>query len=728
MSPLILRNMMGAGALALAASASAGQPAVAFDAKGANGAAGDADTQAAPTDAPAAAGGVEEVVVTARRRSESLQDVPASITVLTAKTIRDAGIERVADFTRLMPNVTFESPLNLGQNFLTIRGVTQTVFKPPPAAIVVDGVQIISPLQFNIEQFDVEQIEMLKGPQGAVYGRNAIAGAINTATRKPGREFEAGALLGVGSGRERKARVTASGPLLDDTLAIGAGLSHTERRGQMTNATTGQRLDGYDDVTARLRALYTPSRAVGLDLKYLYSNTKGGDPSYALNPGGDPDHHGGAVVSNVRGDNPRKLREGSAKLDLDGSLGTVSLILAYVDAEEALYSDYDFTSADMFRVRQRQRDQGFSQELRFASPGDGALRWIAGAYHVRKNNQTGQIGLVDPGLFADPAAPTGVADVVFIDNLDYNRLDNRAVFGQLEYQLRPSLELAVALRHDRDRVRQRTRGPDGAPGAARSAEFSRWQPKLTLTSKADRDMVVYGSYGVGFRSGDFNPAAATIGLPISKAESGATYEVGAKTRWFERRLTLNAAAFVTDMKDYQVQLQDFSTGTQVGINLDKVRINGLELEAVARVVPGLNLNAALGLTDAKIKAFGLQPELVGKRPPHLAPYSLNLGFSYERPAAAAMSTYLRGDYRRIGGWKWNIDNAIARKPVNYLDLHAGLRGPDGRWTLSASVNNALDDRTTLDYQTAAVSGLPSGMDVFFPSPGRSFRIELAYAY
>lgn len=713
MSSFAVRQLMGAGCVALAATTGAVEP---------------TDPPVA-SETPAAKLSddglkLDPVVVNVRRRAESLQDVPAAVTVLTGQTIRDAGITRVEEFTRLVPNVTFESPLNLGQNFLTIRGVTQTVFKPPPAAIVVDGVQIISPLQFNIEQFDLEQIEVLKGPQGAVYGRNAIAGAINITTHKPAKEAAANVLVGLGSGNERKARVAASGPLAGDVLFAGAGLSTTSRGGQLRNITTGQHIDHYDDVTGRVRLLFAPSRAFNADFKYLYSNTKGGDPSYALNPGGNPDDNGAAVRSNFVGSNPRTLHDASAKFDWESSIGTATLILAYVDVGESLSSDYDFSEADIFWVSQRQRERGFSQELRLASSKDSALRWIVGAYHVEKKTRTGQLGYVDPGLLSDPPSPSGVADLRFIDNLDYNRLNNVAVFGQLEYDLAPSLEMALALRHDRDDMHQATRGSV----ETRNARFERWQPKLTLTKKSNRDFVTYGSYGVGFRSGDFNPTAATIGLPVSRAESGTTYEAGAKTRWFDRRLTLNAAVFLTRMKDYQVQLQDFNTGTNVGINLDKVDIRGAEVEALAYVAPGLSLNAALGLTDAKIKAFALRPDLVGKHPPHLAPYSLNLGVSYERPLGNEKAVFTRADYRRIGSWKWTIENDIARKPVNYLDLHAGVRADGGRWTLAASIRNALDDRSTADYQTAASGGLPSGVDAFSPAVGRSYRLELNYEY
>lgn len=706
MSNRIMRSICAASCV-LAASAAAAQQAPA---------------EAPPAAPEAARTTVEEVIVTARRRSESLQEVPGAITVISGKAIADAHIEHVADFAMLMPNVSFDAALNLGQNFLTIRGVTQTVFKPPPAAIVIDGVQIISPLQFNIEQFDLEQIELLKGPQGGMYGRNAIAGALNITTRKPGAEPEATATLGYGSGNERQLRAAWSGPVLPQLLSVGGALSYTKRRGTMQNATTGQYLDHYRDLSGRLRALLTPAHGVLLDLRAASADTRGGDSAYVLNPSGDPDAVNGQVRANVAGSNPRKLHDYSAKLDVDGALAKFTLMLAYVDVRESLYSDLDFTELDMFRVQQKQRERGFSQEVRIAANRAQGVRWMAGAYHVRRNTDLGQMAFADPGLFADPPQPTNVADFQLFDNHDRGSLENYAVFGQLEYDIRPALELALALRHDRDTIEQLAAGET----ERRSARFNKLQPKLTLTSKANRDMVLYGSYGVGFRSGDFNPSAATFGPDITRAESADSIEFGAKTRLFDRRLTFNTAIFHTAMKDYQVQLQDLQSGSNVGINLDKVRIQGLEMEAAARLLPALTVNAALGITDAEIRRFALQPELVGKRPPRIAPYSANLGFTWDLPLGDALRGSVRSDYRRIGSWKWSVDNQTARRPADYLNLHASLRHPQAGWTLSASVRNALNERASGDYQTAAMSGI--GTDAYFPAQGRTYQAELTFHF
>lgn len=678
-------------------------------------------TLAAADEASAVPESLEEVVVTSRRRAESLQDVPLAVTVLTERAIRDAGVERVADFVKFVPNVSYDNSLNLGTNFLTIRGIGQSQFAPPPAAIVVDGVLTISPLQFNVEEFDLQQIEVLKGPQGGLYGRNAIAGAINITTRKPGDEFAARMLLGYGEGNEYQARTSVSGPLVEDKLFLGVAGSFRDRDGQIRNITTGNYIDHYRDLTGRLRLIARPASGVELDVKYSYSDTEGRDPTYILNPSADPDEHSLPVQSNAVGANPRKMHDLSARLDMEAGTGTASLILAYVDADETVISDYDFLADDIFRVQQDQRERGFSQELRFASSREGSLRWLIGAYHVRSERQLGQRGLADPGFFVDPPAPTGVADFLFLDNSDVNTFENFSGFGQFELDLSAAFELALALRYDDDSNEQRS-----SSGARREASFREWQPKATLTYKPATDFVFYSSYGKGFRSGDINPSGAAIGLPVARAESAVTYELGLKSQWLGRRLIVNSALFHTDLEDGQFKVLDFTTGSNVGINVDEIRIQGLEIEAAARLGSRLSINAAAGLTDAEVRKFALDPTTVGNAPPRVPDYTFNVGFSYEQPVGERLSLFLRPDYRRLGPWDWTLDGAYPRGAVDYLDVRFGVRSADDRWSVTARVNNALDERTTPAYEPFSQTGQPFGLDVYFPTAGTAWGIEFAY--
>ncbi len=689
--------------------------------------AGEGEATAAGAAAEVSDPAAGEIVVTARRRAESLQDVPVAITVLTREQLQNQGIDSLGKIAGQVPNVAFDNALNLGQNFLTIRGVTQMQLSPPPAAIVVDGVLQISPQQFNVNEFDLEQIEVLKGPQGALYGRNAIAGAINISTQKPDDEWSGGALVRYGRGDDYTLQAAVGGPLVPGKVFARTGISYSKRSGQLLNPTTDRFVDHYEDLSFQNRIVILPTDAFELDLKYRYSDSKGADPAYVISLSGDPRDEKGSVIANFVGSNPRKLHEASARASYDASFATIAVTLAYAHIDETVFSDFDFTPDDILRVRQDQVEEGLSQEIRVTSNGTGPLRWLVGGYHVRNERMLGQTGFIDPGLFclfdpSFPCAPTGVADFIFLENQDVNLLNNWAGFAQLEYDLSDQFEIAGALRYDHDRLSQVSLTTAGE----RKAAFKKWQPKLTFTYKPNRDLSLYASYGVGFRSGDFNPTAATIGTAVSRAESGTTYEVGVKSRLFDHRVRLNAAAFYMDDKNAQVKVLDFATGSNVGINLDKVRIKGFEIEASARLASWLSISGGFGYTDAKVKRAVDYLQAVGKVPIRVPKYTINFGADLTHPVSEDINFFFRPDYRRMGKSYWDFINLQARQPSDYLDLRAGFAGQDTRWTVTGWIRNALDDRTTQDFQPASQSG--SATDLYFPAIGRTYGIEVSYRF
>lgn len=679
--------------------------------------------------ADAGSSSLEEITVTARRRSERLQDVPIAVTVLTSDDITRAGIESVGDFVNLTPNVTFNNALNLGRNFLTIRGVVQSIYGPPPAAIVVDGVLQMSPLQFNVDEFDMQQVEVLKGPQGAIYGKNAIAGAINMSTLKPGPEFQARGLVSYARGDEWQSKASIGGPVIPGVLSVLGGVSYTDRRGQVRNVTTGTYSDKLEDVTGRLRVVLTPSEHLEADLKYTYSDAKGHDPDYALSRSGNPAISSDPIESNRAGTNPRKLHDLSGRLTWSPSFATTTLTLAYVDVEESLTEDLDYAAVDFLAAAQDQYDRGFSQELRFASPEGGRFNWLFGGYHVRSRNDIGVRLFVDP--FYLGLAPTATsADTVISSSYDRNHDETWSGFAQVSYDLTSQLTVEAALRYDNDTVRQET-----TDGTARRVRFSKSQPKGTLTWKPATNMTFYGSVGRGFRSGTFNASDATFGSAVVRAEVATTYEVGTKTQLLDRRLTLNAALYETDLDNGQFYLFDAAAGTNVRINIDKTQIRGLELEAALRVLERFSVHTSFGYTDPKIEAFSPPPgyrgeasTYIGREPPRVSKITANLGFDVDIPISEGLYLFLRPDYRFIGRYFWNLENSYRRPNQELLNVRAGLGDADDRWAITGFIQNALNDKVTGDYAPFVNSGHPSGLDVYYPPVGSIYGIEMTYRF
>ncbi len=297
---------------------------------------------------------IEEITVTARKRDESLQEVPIAITAFTEQTIERAGIERPADFIGLMPNVTIVDTANVGDTQVSIRGIVSTRDAESTFAYVVDGVLSTNPNSFNEELVDVQQIEVLKGPQGALYGRNAVAGAILVTTREPTDEFQGSLKVGYGDPEEYKASLRLAGGLADNVRGSLAA-SYRDSEGFYKNTFTGQSgtVDYLEDTTLRARLIWEPSDSSRVDFRVGHSNVDGGAinfnagfaiPDFAAffsAPNFDQDVNDidFRYVFNVPGENEQTTTDFALKADWAWNDIDVTAVLSYNDLDEYLLSD-----------------------------------------------------------------------------------------------------------------------------------------------------------------------------------------------------------------------------------------------------------------------------------------------------------------------------------------------------------------------------------------------------
>ena len=220
-------------------------------------------------------GAIEEIVVTARKRNENFQDVPMSVNVFTAQEIAAAGIESPRDFIAMVPNMTLVETQNIGNSFITIRGISQARNSEPSVAVLVDGVLETNPYQFTQALYDIKQIEVLKGPQGALYGRDAIGGAIIIHTADPSDHFEASTRIGVGNGLAEKAQLNLSGPLDSaGTLKYRASFNYYNTDGYLENVYLDRKADPYRDYSGRLRLLWDAADNFTADLRLMYDKAQ----------------------------------------------------------------------------------------------------------------------------------------------------------------------------------------------------------------------------------------------------------------------------------------------------------------------------------------------------------------------------------------------------------------------------------------------------------------------
>jgi iron complex outermembrane receptor protein len=679
----------------------------------------------------AESGQLEEVVVTARRRAESFHDAPVTITAFGEQDIQNAGIERPRDFIALTPNVTLVETQNQGNAFVTIRGISQARNSEPSVAVLVDGVLMSNPAQFNQELFDVQQIEVLKGAQGAVYGRNAIGGAIVITTKQPTDEFEGRARLGYDSGPGMKAQLSGSGPIgSSDTLKYHAAFSYFDTDGYIDNPYLGEKADPFKDVSGRARLIWQPNDKLKTDARVYVSHLD--TQALYFNIVTDVNDTHLPVRVNNAGENGRDLSQLAFKLDYDTDRGTLTAITSVDSTEEILTGDaFDFLPitesffynlftqlfgpGNGFDLNQSQflDVDSVSQEVRFTSNQRGKLSWIAGAYAISTDRFISTGNMIDTGngvfpVFHTPSTNPLNPQFSFLadsqDNFAY------AVFGDLNIDLTEQLQLELAVRYDNDHRKNTTLTPtqflpnvpgfpQGFTGQVRDHTWEETQPKVTLRYQPSDAVTLYGGYSKGFRSGGFNQTGVGAvafannirGVnDLFDAEVAETWEFGVKAELLDNRLSTNFSLFDTDAEGSYFFVFLAANSTQNLGNLDKVNYQGFEFDLTTALTDYLNLNFGYGYTDSEIRA-SQDPTQIGNQAPLVSKNTTNAGIQYQRPFGdAGLKLFVRADYERIGDTWWEPDNVTVRKPVNLLDLRLGIMGNANGWSVTAWERNVND--------------------------------------
>lgn len=675
---------------------------------------------------------IDEIVITARKRDETYVDVPVTVTVFTADRIEDAGIENPADFIALTPNVTLVQTQNAGNSFVTARGISQNRNSEMSVAVLMDGVLMVNPAQFNQELFDIQQIEVLKGPQGALYGRNAIGGAIVVTTKEPGDEMEGAVRVGVDSGPGWDVQGSVSGPVGEtDTLKFRASISSKDTEGFIPNTYLGENADPYRDQSARLRLLWEPSDTFRADFRAsiskletqaLYYNIRSPLPApsfpapISLGHGaGDPDSVNDTSLDvrvNNPGVNERDLENFSLKMDWDFASGTLTSITSYDTVEELLTGDaFDFVpTAESIGVAFGFTDQNqsqyldveaLSQEFRFTSPSENRLRWIAGTYMVATERFISTGNMVDTGngvfpVFRQPRGnfPYDFATDPLNPQATYlaDAQDNYAwaVFGELAYDVSDATEIAFSLRYDDDERENTTRTPtaflpnvagfpQGFTGEKRTQSWDEWQPKFSWRYKPADNFSYYASASRGFRSGGFNqtgvgPISAANGFrgvgDTFDAEVVDTIEAGVKGEFMDGRVRSNFSVYRSEAEGTYFFIFLAANSTQNLGNLEEVEYQGFELDVSAMLNDNWSVTSGLGVTDSEI-TDSLNPDDIGNRAPNVSRYTFNLGLDYSRPVASignGLEFFARMEYQIIGNTAF-FDNEQPGRTNNRDDVH-----------------------------------------------------------
>lgn len=549
------------------------------------------------------------VSVSIQKRPESVQNTPISITSLASRDLERFKIDDIRDLSRLTPNLLV-STFSPGTPTLAIRGATNTfnqIGVNKPVAVVIDDVFIPRNSAASFSLFDLDSLQVLRGPQGTLFGRNVTGGAIVFNTRLPSMERELEAQVDYGNFSDLRFQAMASGPLGGLFAAKVTLLQHTHN-GYGRDRLTGREEDDLDSSGVRGQLLFKSSPQLKALLTVDYADDRnGGRTLSSKGLGNDGDRRTSEL--GYPQSFARTMWGLAGKIEWSPPAGDFASITAYRESQSAddysgVGASYVFLTAGSQAVTRDLDHPGtFTQELRFASPKGQRADFVAGVYYL---NEDGYRNLVTRAF----AARTGATVTHQIAN---QKVESRSYAGYLDgvLHLGPALDLTLGGRYTADKKTASLVRTDLIAAAGSFSGFGlnkRWNeftPRAVITWSPSKDARVYGSVTKGYTAGGFNVDAAVpaaLSTPFDP-ETVTNYEAGVKVMLLERRLRLNAAVFRETYRDKQELYFNTLTRVLTIVNASTATMNGGELEAAFSPVPGLRLTGALGLLDAKYDTF-----------------------------------------------------------------------------------------------------------------------------
>ncbi|MBF7014987.1 TonB-dependent receptor [Novosphingobium resinovorum] len=728
--------------------------------------------------------GLQEIVVTAQKRSENIQSVPIAVTAVTGEAIENLKAVDLKGLQGTIPNLQINNFTNTPNSAVfTIRGIG--VVEPDPFAgntvsIVQDGVPQYFSMGALLDLFDVDRIEVLRGPQGTLFGANTTGGVVNVMTRQPTGEFGVRGEVTYGNWNRMDIKAAVDAPIIDGILAGKISAMHTQRDGFYTNIVDGSDM-GHRNVTV-LRAYlrYTPTDDIDVTLSGEYGRARNGSP-VIVNGSTGPDYAifvpAGTMTTNqvlpmyaspcasdatpcrapskyysARDFGPDLSNMDNYRATLTANisntpLGDITAITGYKSFHLEEFTDNDAVvglGIDTFRGT---RGWQFSQELRTAADLTDAIKLQAGGFYMKTHYDhfnSVRLEAFAPGLR---------------QNLPQDQ-DNwsGSLFAQTYVDLTDQLRVQAGIRYTHETTEMvagtdNYYNPDGIGrycthegscgdvllGGFRARGKRSWDNigwKLGIDYKVTPDTLLYASWARGFKSGGFVGRlgqASDIG-PFNP-EKVDTFEVGAKTDLFDRRLRLNLAGFYTNYRDMQVaQNYILPDGTTIGtsiFNAAKAEIKGFELEATALPFDGLTFTGSLAYLDAKYKTFdfldpgGAIVDLSGRPLQNSPKWSASAGATYETAVgggkARANVLYTYTDTKLLQGLQGQP--LVHIQPTHFVNATIGWSPDDGRWTLEAWVRNLANN-----HYVEAVTNNPGLFNqVSYTSPreyGVTFKFDL----
>ncbi|HEY0941286.1 MAG TPA: TonB-dependent receptor [Steroidobacter sp.] len=732
---------------------------------------------------------LEEVIVTSQKREESIQSVPVSVSVMTGAQLDALKLDDASSLVTQVPNLQVNGIVGEASPVFSLRGVSMfdySLNQSSPVAAYVDEVYKGNFAIFGVELFDLERVEVLRGPQGTLYGKNTTGGAINFITRKPGFTTEGYARLGTGNYGRMDAEGAVQGALVPDRLAVRIAATYASADGWFNGVNGTPDMNAVDQYGVRLGMLFQPTDS--LDLLLRYSTSRQNPRNYGILARPGPDGVGAGVYAAFNALDPvanphldyfraglandeietsyhpkRKQDTDAVSLTLNWSLSDTVELTSISSWDKGKLHNLEDTDGSPLRAAEIPyigETEQFAQDLRLTSTGESRFNYIVGVYYSNEQifnstelrlfndidvNLDGQLNALD---CLEGGLDLGGVSCRFANQFDQQR-DSWAIYTDTSYQISEPLTFRLGLRYTADEGRQKNfsaqlRGNDGVPlanlipgdpdnldaTARRSLSDSKVTGRVGFDYVTASDNLLYVSYSSGYRSGAFNAQAFfdSSELTVVEPESVDSYEVGMKSQWFGNRLQANLAIFHFTYENQQVIDIDPITLAQPLRNLGKAEVDGAELEFVLRASRDVTLRGGVGLMDAKLKRATMRGEDVsGNKLPNAPSVTATLSADWLAVSWGAADLTLHADAGYSGSQyfeAFNVDR-IRQDAYTLLNARIAVGAPDRQWEIAGWARNLTDEF----YITSAADLLSGfGFDYTHRGAPRTYGIEATYRF
>ncbi len=668
---------------------------------------------------------VDDIVVTARKREERLQDVPIAVTAVTGETLEREQINLVKDVAALTPGLNISSDA-VGRAFLSIRGVGTTLIDTvqPGVGIFIDGIYQPNTSYLNSPVVDVERIEVLRGPQGTLFGNNTLGGAINVVTRAPTDTFSGRATASyAGPDNYQTYGASISGPIIEGSLRGRLAASYHTQDGFSENTLAGgdARPLETESVNGTLVWQVPQAQRTELSLNAYYNRVTGSQTAYSRSTGAtvyveDTRLNQNSIAQyDYTGVNAKLVTDLDAKTTMTG-------ILAYDSKEGRASGDGDFGPVPIINVVEGRNDrETYTGEVRFDTAWSDRLSTLIGVFANKSTSTDNVSRTIDLGLLLG-AAPAGVLVVPSVTS-QTDELQSQAVYANAFYDLTDSLELSAGIRFDHQEVKVTGRGRYSA---------DEWQPRVTLAQHWTPNHTSYASISRGFRGGGANTPGAPN--PFWQGDSVWTYEVGDKLTNDSRTLTVNTAVYYNDYSHYIGQNSLTPQLVAVNLNTGDVEAYGVEIEGVwtpnevFQLRAGGTYNHARITDDSEYRAVigtGLASDRILFQPDWQGFMTASLTYPV---GPGELRTDLTASYKgeRVGS---SLSPTFAPTLEGYTILNANVAYQWDNYTVAVFATNLLDEEyydSYLDKSLLGAFGFPAAAvsDLGITGDGRRIGVRL----